>query len=343
MTNITSSAKFLAQQHFKKHFPVFCFTYKEAGNNIDFTVYEPEIKIANPKLSGKTILAIHGMSPLGADDPRFISACKSLSGCGYIVVAPHIESIRNLQIDPSAIDQIISIINTITDNKYICPEGRLSVFAASFAGGLALIASCNENIAQKISSICLIGSFSSMEKSIYYLLSNQDSDDYGRLIILKNFLKYSINVSDEIYKALDIAISDNFLCREFPDLPGFLNTMPLKDYDIFIRLMNDPYFRQYHWDRIKKNRDFEQILDKVNSETTFNKISASILIMHGVNDKVIPALESIRLYNELRRTQVRTKLILSPLLSHSEMKINVNVIPAVADLLKGMSFFFSAI
>jgi hypothetical protein len=342
MANIINTGKFLFQQYFKKHFPVNRFIFKDKVTNIDYSIYKPEIKNNNSKLQNKVILAIHGMSLLGSEDPRFISACRSLSGCGYTVVAPQINSIRDLKIEPSALDIIIAIINSITGNKEICPESKLSIFAASFAGGLALIASTNEEISRKINSICLIGSFSSIEKSIKYLLSCQQGDDYGRLIILKNFLKYSITVSDEIYKALDIAISDNFFKKEKAELPSFINMLSLKDKDILIRLLDDPYFRLYHWNRILRNRDFEQIMNKITSEIYFNKITASILIIHGIHDNVIPALESIRLYNELQRTKVRSKLVLTPLLGHSDFKINFNVMPSIIDLLKGLSFFFSA-
>jgi hypothetical protein len=343
MNNIINTGKFIFQHQFNKHFPVRIEKYRDLILNSDFTIYKPVLKNIGLKASEKVILAFHGMTMLGMGDPKFVSLCKSLSGCGYTVIAPQIDSMQNLQIEASSITNIIEMINIITNNKEMCPEGRLSILAASFAGGISLMASSDEKISGKINSICLIGSFSNIDTSINYLLSSQQSDDYGRLIILKNFLKYSIDVPYEITEAFDIALSDNFFKREEPELPAYFKKLTLRNYDLIIRLFDDPYFRLYHWNRIKKNGEFEQICSKFSMDNSLNKITASILIIHGIYDNVIPPLESVRLYNELQKIKIDSKLILTPLMSHSDLKINVNVLPSVIDLIKGLSFYFSAV
>jgi hypothetical protein len=166
MNNIINTGKFIFQHQFNNHFPVSAEKYRDLALNSDFTIYKPVIKNTGSKTSEKVILAFHGMTMLGMSDPKFISICKSLSGCGYTVIAPQIDSMQNLQIEASAITNIIEMIDTITSNKEMCPEGKLSILAASFAGGISLMASSNEKISGKISSICLIGSFSNIDTSI---------------------------------------------------------------------------------------------------------------------------------------------------------------------------------
>jgi cephalosporin-C deacetylase-like acetyl esterase len=280
---------------------------------------------------------------LGTKTPKFINACKSLAGCGYKVIAVQMDSMQNLLIDTFVIDEVVKIIESVASNYEICPKGKLSIFAASFAGGISLAASSDERIAGKVTSICLIGSFSDIESSVNYLMISQESDNYGRLIILKNFLKYSFDVPEKIYKAFDIALADNFFKREKPELPAYLRTLSMNNYDIIIRLLYDPYFRLYHWNRIKKDRRIEVMIERFSTDKYLNKINASVLIIHGIYDNVIPPLESIRLYNKLQKIKVNSKLILTPLMNHSDLKFNFNIMPLVIDLFNGLSFYFNAV
>ncbi|MBN2402690.1 MAG: hypothetical protein JXN64_09835 [Spirochaetes bacterium] len=309
------------------------------------TIYEPDLKsIKQIKNSeNKVILTFHGMTMLGSKDPKFINACRSLAGCGFKVIAVQMDSMQKLIIESSIKDEVVKIIEGIAGNKELCPGGKVSIFAASFAGGICMMASSDERIAKKVNSICLVGSFADVESSIKYLLSSQGSDSYGRLIILKNFLKYSFDVPDEIYNSITIGLEDNFYKRDKPELPKYLGTLPVNQYDIMTRLLNDPYYRLYHWDRIRKNKHLEEMFDRFSWKNYLKKINASIVIIHGIYDNVIPALESIRLYNELQRLKVRSKLVLTPLLTHSEIKYSFNILPPAMNLLKGLSFYFSHI
>ncbi len=73
------------------------------------------------------------------------------------------------------------------------------------------------------------------------------------------------------------------------------------------------------------------------------KISASILVIHGIHDDVIPPIESVNLFRELTKVKAKTKLILTPLMGHSEIKMNIGVLLSLIELLTGMSFFFGSL
>ena len=343
MHNLINTGKFLLQHQFNKFFPVFSYSQKDPVSGMEFVIYEPETNDNKKKESMGTILTFHGMTMLGSRDQRFINACRSLAGCGFKVVAVQMDSMQNLLIHESIIEETVKIIETVADNREICPSGKVSVFAASFAGGICMIASSDKRISEKISSICLIGSFTDIETTTRYLLSAQESDSYGRLIILKNFLKYSFDVPATVKKAIDIALADNFYFREKPELPAFLKNLSLSNYDLICRLLDDPYFRLYHWERIKKNEYIQNLIERFSARNYLKKTNASVVIIHGVSDNVIPVLESIRLYNELQRLKVKSKLILSPLMGHSDIKLSLNLLPSVVDLFKGLSRFFGYI
>jgi pimeloyl-ACP methyl ester carboxylesterase len=343
MLNIINTGKFLLQHQFNKFYPVITDKYHDPASQIDFVVYKANAKDKKQKSQSKVILTFHGMTMLGSDDPKFVNACCSLAGCGYTVISAQMDSMQNLLINTSVTEETVKIIKAAADCTEICPEGKVSIFAASFAGGICMMAASDERIADKINSICLIGSFTDIESSINYLMSAQNSDNYGRLIILKNLLKYSFDVPESICKAFDIALADNFYKREYPELPDYLATLSVSDYDIATRLLNEPYFRLYHWNRIKKNKYIEEMLEKFSVRNYLKNVNAPVLIIHGIYDNVIPPLESIRLYNELQKTKIRSKLVLTPLMGHSELKLNLKILPLIFDLFKGLSFYFSCV
>ncbi len=340
MNEIINTGKFLFQQQSKKHLPVSISENKDTNNNIDFITYKPLIKNGKELCGKKVILAVHGMSVYGNKDPRFINVCKSFAGCGYIVISPKFDTIQNLKIDSASIKEIKTAIDLITSNMGICPESRLSIFTNSFSGSLSIIASSGTEIAYKVKSICTIGSYSNIENIITYLLGNPESDPYGRLIILKNFLKYSIHVPEEMEKALDIAIQDNFHKNDPPLLKLYIKRLSLKNRDILTRLLNDPYYRLYHWNIIQKNKEIIKMGEELSLDPHLKKISASILIIHGKKDNVIPSEESVHLFTELKKANIDSKLVLTPLLGHSNLKLDLNVLPSVVDLFNGLSFFF---
>ncbi|WP_207796216.1 hypothetical protein [Leptospira ellisii] len=66
-------------------------------------------------------------------------------------------------------------------------------------------------------------------------------------------------------------------------------------------------------------------------------------LIHGVSDNVVPASESGLILERLRERDVpedRSKLVLTPLISHGDIGITLRTLPAIFKLLAGFAFFF---
>ncbi|MBN2040124.1 MAG: prolyl oligopeptidase family serine peptidase [Spirochaetes bacterium] len=342
MIDIINAGKFLFQQQSSIFLPGNSDEEILYEKEFEFMRFYPKERYRNKPSGRNVILAVHGMSPYGNKDQRFINVCKSLAGCGYTVISPKYPLIQDLKIDPVSIDNIASSIEYITGRPDICPEARLSIFTVSFSGSLCLMAACRENTADKVKSICTIGAFHDIENIITYLLENPESDSYGRLIVLRNFLKYAVDVSAELDTALNIAIQDNFYNYDPPRLRSFLKNISPKDRTTLSRLMNDTDYRTYLWKIIVNNKDILNKKEQLTVDTHIDKLKASMLIIHGTGDNVIPYQESVQLHNILQAEGKSSRLILTPLLGHSNLKVDLNILPAVIDLFKGLSYFFKA-
>lgn len=289
-----------------------------------------------------TILAIHGMTPKGNLDTRMDNVCRALAGIGYTVISPLYKDIQELLIKEEIVDDIADTIYAITADKSLSPCGHLSIFSASFSAGMALIAATYPHTRNLVKSICAIGSYSDAESSIKYLLSNKDNDEYGTFIMLNNFLPYSIGYDKDISEALHTAICDNGYCREQPELPDFLNTLPKDKQEIFNRLRTDASFRLHHWRQAcSKSNYFSAIIKKLSVIHRISSLSAAVAIIHGAEDRVIPSVESMKLYRRLQQYKIQSRLCITNAISHGDTTMTPGILPELANLLFTFSFFFS--
>jgi len=297
--------------------------------------YTPPIK------SIGTILTINGLAPLGNRDPRFILVNKSLSNLGYTVISPFYEEICNFKISLRNIEDIKDSIEYICSKSEFTRTGKVSVFAPSFSGSLSLIAATDSKISEKINSICTIGAYGNVETVIENLFSKQELDEYGRMILLLNFLPISIGENENLFKALRLAILDNYYKYKDNLLEPHYEKMDKRDKELFDSLKNDTDFRMKHWNTILKNGGENRILLTALSVLHhLDTLKLPILLVHGVKDDVVPANESRLMFDRLKLNGVKSKLCITSLISHGDTGFSVKTLLELPKLVTSFSFFF---
>ena len=247
------------------------------GDFLDAVVYQKE----EGKQRG-TILAIHGMTVKGNRDPRFVTVCEALAHCGYVVVSPLYPDIEEFLIKEETVYAIAKTIQYLAENPVLCPSGKVSIFSASFSAGMSIIAATQPETRELVRAICAIGTYSNVETSVEFLLGRQDNDEYGRLIILRNFIHHSIGPSEDLSEALRVAILDNGHCRENPELPALLRTMPPGVRRIFTRLQRESAYRWYHWKRIcSPAKGVSGMLKRLSALSMIDSLKAAVALVHG--------------------------------------------------------------
>ena len=288
-----------------------------------------------------TILAIHGMSVTGNRDPRLVNVCKALAACGYMVISPLYPDIQEFLIKEKTVYTIAKTIENITRNPALCPIGKISIFSASFSAGMSIIAATQPETRELVKAICAIGTYSNVETSVEFLLRRQDNDEYGRLIVLRNFIHYSIGPSADLSEALRVAILDNGHCREEPELPALLSTLPHDVRRIFTRLQSESAYRWYHWKRIcSPAKGINGMLKRLSTVSSIDSLRAAVALVHGADDRVIPPSESVMLHRRLRECKKKSRLSLTPAISHGDTALTASMIPGLFDLTGTFAFFF---
>ena len=309
-------------------------------------VSEKEIKIGkftadifSPPKSRGTILAVHGMSYNGNKDPRMMNLCRSFAGTGFTVIAPSYKKIAGLKIEKGEIKDIISTIKHIAGDKTLCPEGKIGLFSVSFSGGLCLIAASDVSVRNLISSVLVVGSHGDVKSSVEYFMEKAELDDYGTMIVLYNFIEFGTGPKPNLAKSFYLSAIDN--SRNTDELTAHLKKLSAKDRDLFLRLKTDPQARMNYWKKILKAAAAKNIYMKdISPYPLIENVDAAVTFIHGDRDPVIPPEQSVIMHEKRINAGKKSKLLLTPILSHGNVSLGLSRISAVIELAKAFAFFF---
>ncbi|TGK17941.1 alpha/beta hydrolase [Leptospira fluminis] len=296
-----------------------------------------------PKNTPKgTILAVNGLAYLGNKDPRFAAVCKSACAVGYTVISPLLQEVTEFKIEKETIDTIREMILAVSSDPKYSPKGKISYIAPSFSGSMGLIAASAPEVNGRLESILTIGAYCNVQSTLDYVMTSPEGDEYGRMILLYNFIKFEMGENREIESALKACVMDGSYGRDSLELPSVLESIKPANRKIFENLRDDSEYRQKIWKKIVENAGKKaSFLKDLDVEDKLNSLSCSISVVHGLGDKVVPPQQAVRIAECLEKNKVR--LILTPLISHGDVGISLKTIPKIFDLINGFAFFFKQI
>ncbi|MBI3395186.1 MAG: hypothetical protein HY042_05080, partial [Spirochaetia bacterium] len=282
----------------------------------------------------------------GYRDPRMNNVCRALAGVGYTAVAPSYADIKNLLVTSETVDEIADSIVRIAGNADLTPMGKMGLFSASFTAGPCLIAAASDQAAHLVSSVCTIGTVGAVDSTVGFLLGHTgDIDDYGTMIMFYNFIRDSIGAqkSRRLEKAFEIATYDNGLRREVPLLPDYLKTLTKQERSIFAGIRDSREVRLSHFAKIRTSRHFKTLEKNLAVDKRVRGMQAAVTLIHGIDDNVVPPSESEHLHKTFGTLGVRSKLTLTPLISHGDASIGPSMIKEIYELATAFAFFFAHI
>lgn len=289
------------------------------------------------------IITFTGFSVSGYKDYRIAVVNNAFRKMGYRVITPKIQTIDSLLIHPSGIDEVKEVIQSILADPILNPNKFIpAAFAPSFTAVIVTLAIA-ELPANTVSSLCLLGSFSDFESTIQFALTNEKNmDDYGMHILMKNFLKYEIGHNPELEELVQTALEDNGLKRPIPLLPSVLAKSKPTTVELYKKLRYDTQYRSKvimsAWTKIP---DFDSWKHRLDLSLHAHKITCRVAIIHGKDDNVIPASQSVLLHGLLKENNKEVHLELSDLLDHGDLKLSFKIFGEIINLAKAFNFFMA--
>ena len=288
-----------------------------------------------------TIITFPGLSVHGYHDQRMARLSSALSRLGFLVITPCIADIERLVIDPATIDKFAELIQAVFADTALNPgQQKISFFSASYSGGIAMLAACRQPVAACINSVCLVGAFSNFSNVLHFVIGENTTDDYARNIILRNFLQRSHYQDDSVIHLLTTAIEDNGFQRKNPHLPHHLQSVPVSSLSLYEKLQTDVDFRQKLVYQVLTEIDqTEKWSEKFSLTGKLDQVTFPVFLIHGNNDNVIPASESRSLHEELNHLGKQSELLLTSLLDHGDLTINLDLFSELDKLARSFGSF----
>src|SRR3954467_14149762 len=125
----------------------FCFAGEK--EQLCGRIYSPQ-DISN----APGIVLLHGVHPLGIEEPRLVSFARALSAGGVRVFTPPVKELADFRISPASIPTIGLAAQAL---HHEIGRGPVGIIGFSFAGGLALLAAADPHFANDIGFVAAIG------------------------------------------------------------------------------------------------------------------------------------------------------------------------------------------
>ncbi|WPB77736.1 hypothetical protein KYC5002_01045 [Archangium violaceum] len=282
---------------------------------------------------GRTVLLTTGVHADGIDEPRLVKLARDLSAGGLTVLTPELPDLLSYRITPREPDMLEDAALWASGRPELAPDGRVGLMGISFSGGLSLVAAGRPSLAGKVAFVFSLGGHGELSRVLAFLCTgiepggqHRRPHDYGVAIILLNVAGLMVPPEQvetlragilTFLRASHLALRDTRQAEEtFAAARRMQLEMP-EPAATLMKYVNErdvaalgplllPHAKVYAGD------------PSLSPELS-PAPSAPVYLLHGTEDSVIPAIESVLLARWLEpRTGVR--LLLSPLISHAELE-----------------------
>jgi dienelactone hydrolase len=307
----------------------------------------------------RTVLLIPGIHSMGIEEPRLRSLAHELAATGVNVVTMALPDLQAYRITPRTTDVIEDAVLWATRQHDLAPDGRIGLIGVSFAGGLSIVAASRPSLRHRLAFVLSFGGYADLSRVVRYLATGEEAHvgamtvppphDYGVAVILYAIADRGIvphaqaqPLRDGIRTFLlasqqamvDRALSE----RTFQQAREYAKTLPeparaLMD-DVNARAVKTlgpilvPYLHQ-----------MEAESPALSADRDTGVPDAPIYLLHGEEDNVIPAVESVLLARNLRARGADVHLLMSNLVTHA----SVNHAAATTEAIKLIGFWASVL
>jgi dienelactone hydrolase len=287
----------------------------------------------------RVFLLVPGVHASGVDEPRLVGFARDLASMGHPVVTAGPPDLARYSITTETTDAIEDAAHWLARQPDLAPDGRIGMLGISFAGGLSIVAAGRPGLRDNVAAVMSLGGHGDLPRTLRYLCTGIQPDgtrrpphDYGVVIIL-------LGVADRVVPAEQVAglrqalltfleasrldlIDKAASAAQFEQARAIASTLPEPSRTLM------GYVNQ---------RDVEHLgailLPHVTafgggpalSPALAPPPSAQVFLLHGADDNVIPAAESIVLARAFAERGVPVHVLATPLITHAEVDRAANI------------------
>ena len=284
--------------------------------------------------SGRAVLLVPGVHAAGIDEPRLVGFAGDLSAMGHPVLTVELPDLKAYRVTPRTTDMIEDAASWMLQQPgYAASDGRIGMMGISFGGGLTLVAAGRPAIRDRIAFAMSFGGHADLPRTLRYLCTGIQPDgthrpphDYGLAIVLLNVAEEVVPstqvepLRDAILSFLEASRLDMFdkpaAAREFEHAKTIERTLPdpARIYMDYVNTRDVTRLGPVLLPHLGKRAG-----DPALSPARSAPPSCPVYLLHGSDDNVVPAIESLLLARELRTQGLVVHQLATPLITHAEV------------------------
>ncbi len=281
----------------------------------------------------RTVVLTPGVHAEGIDEPRLTKFARDIAAGGFAVVTTELPDLLRYEITARLPDQIEDVAAWTVAQRALAPDGRIGLVGISFSGGMSIVAAGRPALAGKVAFTLSFGGHGDLDRTMRYLCTGVQPDgtlrpphDYGLVVLLLNFAPYMVPAEQveplragirTFLKASHVDMVDKPAARLI-----FERAIAMEDGlpEPSRRLLHAVNQREvaYLGPRVLPALDAVVLPDAVSPERAPAPVSP-VFLLHGSDDNVIPAGESVRLAASLRARGTPVRALVTPLVTHAEV------------------------
>jgi dienelactone hydrolase len=301
----------------------------------------------------RSMLLIPGIHSLGIDEPRLIRLATDLAGAGVRVMTMALPDLQQYRVTPRATDVIEDAVAWMS-RQMPDGDGRVGVIGVSFSGGLALAAAGRPAVRDRIAFVVSFGGHGDLTRAMRYAatgdaprepgLTAPRPHDYSTALLLYALADRGVVPLDQV-PALREGIATFLLASQLTVVDMARADATFARARAMAAPLPEPSrtYMTYVNDRavdklgavLAPHLDQEGADDAALSPERAPAPAAPVFLVHGENDAIIPAAESVILARHLRGQGVKVRLLLSGLITHAQ----VDEAPTVGDVWELVTFW----
>ena len=284
----------------------------------------------------RSILLIPGVHSMGIAEPRLTALAQDLAGSGIAVMTMALPDLMGYQITARSADVIEDAVAWMTGQPDLAPDGRIGLIGISFAGGLSIVAAGRPSIRDKVAYVVSFGGHGDLGRVLHYLATGEAVQAPGVVTIPP----HDYGVAVILYAAADRVVPPEQVMGLRAGIGTFLLASQLTLVDMkqanatfakareMVKELPEPSASYLTYVNDRNVKALGPILvphlgmqadPAASPERAASVPAAPVFLLHGDEDTVIPAAESVVLGDYLRSKGVDTRVLLSQIITHAEL------------------------
>ena len=286
----------------------------------------------------RAVLVMPGFNSNGIAEPRLAALAADIAASGFPVMAMALPDLQQFRLSADSTDIIEDAVAWMAGQPQLTRDGKIGIIAVSFTGGLSISAAGRDRIRDQVAFVVSLGGHGDLRRVMRYLATGEAPrvegvevhapHDYGVAVILNGLADRGV-VPLEQAAPLRNAV-ETFLRGSQATVISEQAAAPLfqKAREMAAALPEPSRtYMQYVNDRDVKKLGAVLVphLNQLGADSPALSPElapppkAAIFLLHGHDDNIIPAAESVLLADHLRSRGVHPHVLLSGLITHASV------------------------